>query len=361
MKAPDLGIKIGFYEHGKRNSITDVKGIKVGHVTLIQGEGKLIPGKGPIRTGVTVILPHEGNIFKEKLLASVFVMNGYAKPVGLTQIRELGTIETPIALTNTLSVYTVADALTDYMLEQNEDIGVTTGSVNPVVLECNDSYLNDLRGKHVKKEHVFEAIKNASENFEEGSVGAGTGMSSFEFKGGIGSSSRVVEIEGKKYTVGALVLNNFGKREDLTIAGVPVGWELRDYPGRGKPSKGSIIMILATDAPLTARQLYRLAKRAVVGLARTGGYAYHGSGDIALAFSTAQRIKHYQREEFEIKMLPDARLNRLFKAAAEATEEAIINSLLQAKTMTGRDNHIRYALPHDKLIEIMKKYGRLEK
>lgn len=221
MKAPDLGIKIGFYEHGKRNSITDVKGIKVGHVTLIRGEGKLIPGKGPVRTGVTVVLPHEGNIFKEKLLANVFVMNGYAKPVGLTQIRELGTIETPIALTNTLSVYTVADALTDYMLEQNEDIGVTTGSVNPVVLECNDSYLNDLRGKHVKKEHIFEAIKNASENFEEGSVGAGTGMSSFEFKGGLGSSSRVVEIEGKKYTVGALVLNNFGKREDLTIAGVP--------------------------------------------------------------------------------------------------------------------------------------------
>lgn len=361
MKAPDLGIKIGFYEHGKRNSITDVKGIKVGHVTLIRGEGKLIPGKGPVRTGVTVILPHEGNIFKEKPLANVFVMNGYAKPVGLTQIRELGTIETPIALTNTLSVYTVADALTDYMLEQNEDIGVKTGSVNPVVLECNDSYLNDLRGKHVKKEHIFEAIKNASENFEEGSVGAGTGMSSFEFKGGIGSSSRVVEIEGRKYTVGALVLNNFGKREDLTIAGVPVGWELRDYPGRAKPSKGSIIMILATDAPLTARQLYRLAKRAVVGLARTGGYAYHGSGDIALAFSTAQRIKHYQREEFEIKMLPDAMLNRLFKAAAEATEEAIINSLLQAKTMTGRDNHIRYALPHDKLIEIMKKYGRLER
>jgi D-aminopeptidase len=349
MKAPDLGIKIGVFEHGRRNSITDVKGVKVGNVTLIKGEA--------VRTGVTAIIPHEGNIYKEKLLANAFVMNGYAKPIGLTQVKELGVIESPIILTNTLSVYTAADALTDYMLEQNKDVM----SVNPLVLECNDSYLNDIRGKHVKKEHIFEALKNASEDFEEGAVGAGTGMSAFEFKGGIGSSSRIVEIDGKKYTIGALVLSNFGKREDLTIAGVPVGLELKDYPGRGKSGKGSIIMIVATDLPLTSRQLYRLAKRAIVGLARTGGYAYNGSGDIVLAFSTAQKIPHYQKEPLRIEALHDARLSRVFKATAEAVEEAVINSLLQAKTVKGRERHIRYALPHDKLVEIMKRYGRLEK
>ncbi|AFK21757.1 D-aminopeptidase [Pyrococcus sp. ST04] len=286
-------------------------------------------------------------------------MNGYSKPVGLIQLWELGTIETPIILTNTLSIGTAIEGLLDYILEENEDIGIKTGSVNPIVLECNDSYLNDIRGRHVKREHVVEAIKNASENFEEGAVGAGTGMSAFEFKGGIGSSSRIVEIEGKKYTVGALVLSNFGRREDLTIAGVPVGIELKDWPGRGGEGKGSIIMIIATDAPLTHRQLNRLAKRAIVGLARTGGYAYNGSGDISLAFSTANIIEHYEKEEIAIKSLPDPVLSPLFKATAEAVEEAIVNSLLEARTLDGRDNHIRYKLPEDKLIEIMEKYGRL--
>lgn len=361
MKAPELGIKLGVFKHGKKNSIADVKGVKVGHVSLIKGEGKLIPGKGPVRTGVTAILPHEGNIYKEKLLANVFVMNGYAKPIGLIQVKELGTLETPIILTNTLAVGTAADALVEYILEQNEDIGVSTGSVNPVVMECNDSYLNDIRGKHVKKEHIFEALKNAKADFDEGAVGAGTGMSAFEFKGGIGSSSRVVEIEGRKYTTGALVLTNFGKREDLTIAGVPAGLELRDWPGKGGEGKGSIIIVIATDVPLTARQLYRVAKRGVIGLARTGGYAYNGSGDIIFAFSTAQRIKHHQKEIIDIKSTPDNVLSPLFKATAETVEEAIINSLLQAKAMTGRDNHIRHALPKEDLLKIMKKYGRLEK
>ncbi|CAB49008.1 DmpA family aminopeptidase [Pyrococcus abyssi] len=360
MKAQDLGIKIGVFECGKRNKISDVKGVKVGHVTLIRGKGKLIPGKGPVRTGVTVILPHEGNIYKEKVLGGAFVMNGYSKPVGLVQLWELGTIETPIVLTNTLSIGTAVDGLLDYVLSENEDIGVTTGSVNPLVLECNDSYLNDIRGRHVKREHVVEAIKNAKEDFEEGAVGSGTGMSAFEFKGGIGSSSRIVKIEGRSYTIGALVMTNFGKREDLTIAGVPVGLELKHWPGRGGDGKGSIIMIIATDAPLTSRQLNRLAKRAVVGLARTGGYAYNGSGDIAVAFSTANKIKHYEKDIMEIKALPDSLLSPLFKAAAEAVEEAIINSLLEAKTMDGRDNHIRYALPQDEVVRILKKYGRIE-
>ncbi|MFA4701589.1 DmpA family aminopeptidase [Pyrococcus kukulkanii] len=359
MKAHELGIEIGVFKKGKRDSIADVKGVKVGHVTLIKGKGKLIPGKGPVRTGVTAILPHEGNIYKEKVLAGAFVMNGYSKPVGLIQLWELGVIETPIILTNTLSIGTAIDGLLDYVLRENDDIGVKTGSVNPLVLECNDSYLNDIRGRHVKREHVVEAIKNASEDFEEGAVGAGTGMSAFEFKGGIGSASRVVEIEGRKYTVGALVLSNFGRREDLTIAGVPVGIELKDWPGKGGEGKGSIIMVVATDAPLTSRQLNRLAKRATVGLARTGGYAYNGSGDIAVAFSTANKIKHYGKETLEVKALPDSVLSPLFKATAEAVEEAIINSLLSARTIDGRDNHVRYELPKDKLVEIMRKYGRI--
>ncbi|USG99407.1 P1 family peptidase [Thermococcus argininiproducens] len=361
MKAIELGIRIGTLEHGKMNSITDVKGVKVGHVTLIWGEGKLIPGKGPVRTGVTAILPHDGNIYKEKVLAGVFVMNGYAKPVGLIQVMELGTIETPILLTNTLSVGVVTDALIEYMLKENEDIGVTTGSVNPIVMECNDSYLNDIRGRHVKKEHAFDAIESANKYFKEGSVGAGTGMSAFEFKGGIGSSSRIVEIAGEEYNVGALVLSNFGKREDLTIAGVPVGMELKDWPGRGGNEKGSIIMVIATDAPLNSRQLGRVAKRAIVGLARTGGYAYNGSGDITLAFSTAQKIPHHMEKPLKLDVLSDSSLSMLFKATAEAVEEAIINSLLQAETMIGRDGHIRHALPKDKVLEIMEKYGRLER
>ncbi|ACS33947.1 DmpA family aminopeptidase [Thermococcus gammatolerans] len=346
MKAPELGIKIGVHEHGKRNSIADL-GVKVGHTTLIEGSD--------VRTGVTVLLPPVKNPYRERLFASTFVMNGFSKPIGFVQVNELGYIETPIALTNTLSVYTVASAMIKHMIELNPDLK----SVSPVVMECNDSYLNNIRKMAVKEEHYFEAVKNASLDFGEGAVGAGTGMSAFEFKGGIGSSSRVVEISGEEYTVASLVLVNFGKREDLTVAGVPIGLELRDYPGRGSSAKGSISMVVTTDAPLTARQLKRLAKRAVVGLARTGGYAYHGSGDVVLAFSTAQTVP-LDKEPHPIGFLPDNALSRLFKATAEATEEAIINALLQAKTVEG-NGHVRYALPVEKLLEIMERYGRLEK
>ena len=347
MKAPELGIKIGRYARGKRNSIADL-GVKVGHSTIIEGED--------IRTGVTVLLPPVKNPYEERLFSATFVMNGFSKPIGFTQVEELGYIETPVALTSTLSGYTVADALIDLWAEQNP----SAISVNPLVMECNDGYLNDIKRRAVRKEHVFEAVKEASLDFEEGSVGAGTGMSAFEFKGGIGSSSRVVEIGGEEYTVASLVLSNFGKREDLTIAGVPVGHELRDYPGRGLSLGGSISIVVATDAPLTSRQLGRLAKRAVVGLARTGGYAYNGSGDIVLAFSTAQTVPR-GKEVHSIGFLPDDALNRLFVGTAEATEEAIINSLLQAKTMKGRNGHVRYALPVDRLVEIMERYGRVEK
>ncbi|ASJ00750.1 DmpA family aminopeptidase [Thermococcus gorgonarius] len=346
MKAPELGIRIGLHEHGKRNSIADL-GIRVGHTTLIEGEN--------IRTGVTVLLPPVKNPYRERLFASTFVMNGFSKPIGFVQVDELGYIETPIALTNTLSVYTVASAMVRHMIELNSDLR----SVSPVVMECNDSYLNDIRRMAVREEHYFEAVKSAKLDFEEGSVGAGTGMSAFEFKGGIGSSSRVVEIGGEEYTVASLVLANFGRREDLTIAGVPVGLYLKDYPGRGTSGKGSISMVVATDAPLTARQLKRLAKRAVVGLARTGGYAYHGSGDVVLAFSTAQTVPMGKEPEF-VSFLPDNSLSRLFRATAEATEEAIINALLQAKTVEG-NGHVRYALPMEKVLEILEKHGMIER
>jgi len=347
MKAPELGINIGIHPHGKRNSIADLD-VKVGHSTVIEGDD--------VRTGVTVLLPPVKNPYRERLFAATFVMNGFSKPIGFVQVNELGYIETPIALTNTLSVYTVASAVVRHMIGLNPELR----SVSPLVMECNDSYLNNIRKLAVKEEHYFEAAKNASLDFEEGSVGAGTGMSAFEFKGGIGSSSRVVEIGGESYTVASLVLANFGRREDLVIAGVPVGLGLKNYPGRGLSMRGSISIVIATDAPLTARGLKRLAKRAIVGLARTGGYAYHGSGDVVLAFSTAQTVP-LDKEAHLLSFLPDNALSPLFRAAAETTEEAIINSLLQARTIEGRNGRIRYALPVDKLVEIMERYGRIER
>ncbi len=346
MKVPELGIKVGRYEHGKRNSMADL-GIRVGHSTVIEGND--------VRTGVTVLLPPVRNPYTERLFAGVYTFNGFSKPIGFVQIEELGYIETPVALTGTLNGYRVADALVTLWAEENQE----AISVNPVVMECNDGYLNDNKRRAVGEEHVFEAVKNATLDFEEGSVGAGTGMSAFEFKGGIGSSSRVVEIGGEEYTVASLVLSNFGKREDLTIAGVPVGWELRDYPGRGLSMGGSISIVLATNAPLNSRQLTRVARRAVLGLARTGSYSHHGSGDIVLAFSTAQAVPA-GKEVQSMGFLPDDALNRLFIAAADSTEEAIINSLLQAKTMEGRNGRIRYAIPIERVVGILKKYGRLE-
>ena len=351
-RAREVGVEIGLLETGRSNSITDVEGISVGHVTLIKGSGGLIPGKGPIRTGVTAILPHEGNLFKEKVPAGSFVMNGFGKSIGLVQMREFGNLETPILLTNTLNVSIVADGLIEYMLQQNEDIGVTTGSVNPVVMECNDQYLNDLRGRHVKREHVLQALNEASKEVEEGAIGAGTGMSAFKFKGGIGTSSRIAEILEEEYTVGSLALTNFGRREDLIIRGVHVGRELGNPPAE-EVKDGSLIVILATDAPLSSRQLGRLAKRSVVGATRTGAQSYNTSGDIFVAFSTANKIPHYAEARLQAQYLPDRFLNSLFKACAEATEEAIVNSLFRARTMDGRDDHVREALPMEKLLQIL--------
>lgn len=312
------------WPRGERDLITDVPGVKVGHVTLKEGD---------IHTGVTAVLPHGGNCFQDKVMAGVSVINGFGKSVGLIQIQELGTIETPILLTNTLSVGTACEELTRYMLEGNPDIGVTTGTVNCVVTECNDGRLNDIRGLHIRPEHVRQALANASEDFEEGAVGGGTGMVCLGLKGGIGSASRRVDVDGQPYTVGALVMSNFGAPGNLIIGGKHYDTNL----GREeRKDEGSIIMLLATDIPLNERQLSRLAKRSMVALGRVGSYCGNGSGDIAIAFTTANRLPHYsQKNILETKMFYDENIDRVFVAGVEAVEEAIISSLYHAETTTG--------------------------
>lgn len=334
----DYGIVVGGMETGMLNSITDVEGVKVGHVTLNEGE---------MKTGVTAILPHGGNLFKEKVRAAVHVINGFGKTMGTIQIEELGTIETPIVLTNTLSIGAACDGLIDYMILNNPDICSTTGSVNPVVCECNDQYLNDIRGKRIKGEHVFEAIENAGVDFEEGAVGAGTGMACLGLKGGIGTASRVMDMDGKTYTMGALVMSNFGTGEDLLIDGIKAGKIIKGIEELNGPKedKGSIIMIIATDLPLTERQLKRVCRRAGVGLSRTGSHIGNGSGDIVISFTTANRVMHYQdRDIVDMKVLNENRMDKVFRAAAESIEEAILNSLICAKTTVGKDGHTRKSL-----------------
>ena len=307
------------WPRGERDLITDVPGVKVGHVTLKEGD---------IHTGVTAVLPHGGNCFQDKVMAGVSVINGFGKSVGLIQIQELGTIETPILLTNTLSVGTACEELTRYMLEGNPDIGVTTGTVNCVVTECNDGRLNDIRGLHVRPEHVREALANAGEDFEEGAVGGGTGMVCLGLKGGIGSASRRVEVDGQTYTVGALVMSNFGAPGNLIIGGKHYDTNLgRDE----RKDEGSIIMFLATDIPLNERQLSRLAKRSMVALGRVGSYCGNGSGEIVIAFTTANRLPHYSEKNIlETRMFYDENIDRVFVAGVEAVEEAIISSLYHA-------------------------------
>ena len=328
-------IVIGNLKKGKRNLITDVAGVKVGHVTL---------NDGGIKTGVTAILPHGGNVFKEKVMASSCVINGFGKSMGIVQIEELGTIETPIIMTNTLSVGTAATGLTKYMLQQNEDIGNTTGTVNCVVTECNDGRLNDIRGLHVKEEHVFEAIKNADSEFKEGAVGSGTGMVCFGLKGGIGSSSRIVELDGNEFTIGALVMSNFGSIRDLMVSGDKIGERLFKENIQEK-DQGSIIIIIATDVPLSERQLKRISKRSVIGLGRTGSHLGNGSGDICISFTTANKIKHYSDKNIiNMKMIDDEVIDKVFRGAVESVEEAVISSLYHAETTIGINGNTRKSL-----------------
>ena len=340
---------------GPRNSITDVEGVRVGHVTLIRGEGRLVPGRGPVRTGVTVVIPHRGNVFAEKVPAAAYVVNGFTKAVGLVQVEELGVLETPIALTNTLNVGLVADGLIEYSIRENPGIGVSTTTVNPVVLECNDGFLNDIQGRHVKQHHVLEAIERASEVVEEGSVGAGTGVRSFGFKSGIGTASRIIDTGVGRFVLGVLVQSNFGRRGDLIVAGVPVGRLLSEGVDTG--GKGSISIVIATDAPLTPRQLRRIARRVQIGLARVGGYTSHGSGEVVVAFSTGYTIPHGGGDRVRVELLPDEELNPFFRGVAEVVEEAVLNSMFMSKTMVGRDGNTVPGIPVDEVVELVKRCG----
>jgi D-aminopeptidase len=337
----DLGIAVGRYEPGRLNAITDVAGVKVGHVTLIKGEGKLAPGKGPVRTGVTVIVPRD-DVWHKKVPAGAFVLNGTGEMTGLSWVAESGFLEYPIALTNTLNVPRVANGVMTWMIKQYPEIGITDDTLTPVVAECDDSRLNDSQGRHVSEEEVETALNTASSGaVMEGAVGAGTGMVSYGFKGGIGTSSRRLSDAEGGYTLGVLVNANHGRREELVVNGIPVGkrYDLENH-GAVSGSEGSIIVVIATDAPLDARQLGRLAKRAALGLARTGSTARHGSGDFMLAFSTGNTIPHYPKDAtFSMTHLADTHLNSLFAATVEATEEAILNALTMATTMVGRDDH----------------------
>ena len=344
----DMGLEIGLFRTGKWNAITDVVGVTVGHETIIENDS--------VRTGVTVIIPHQGGLYKEKVMAAIHVTNGYGKAVGFTQIEELGTIETPIALTNTLNTFLVANAIVDYMISENPDIH----SVNPVVGETNDSGLNDIRGRHVTKKHVFSAIQNAKGGpVAEGSVGAGTGTRALGFKGGIGTASRVLPNDVGGYTVGVLVQTNFGG--SLMINGAPVGRELKVSPFASRipydEDEGSCMIVIATDAPLSNRNLKRMAKRVDHAFGRVGAYSSNGSGDYAIIFSTHKANSSdgltTTREEMK-----NRHMNGLFMATVEATEEAIINSLFMAETVSSRYGTME-ALPVDKTMQILKKYKAL--
>ena len=352
-RSRDIGIRIGVMQPGKLNAITDVRGIKVGHVTLIKADS--------VRTGVTAILPHPGNLFQQKVPAAIYVGNGFGKLAGTTQVNELGNIESPIILTNTLNVATAIKAVVSYTLQQKGNENVQ--SVNAIVGETNDGYLNDIRGQHVTDADVLKAISAATTGtVEEGNVGAGTGTICFGFKGGIGTASRLLPKKLGGYTVGVLVQSNFGGV--LTVAGVPVGEELKKYylgEQLNEKADGSCMIVVATDAPLDARNLERLAKRAFMGLAKTGGIAHNGSGDYVIAFSTDSsiRVPFNAPEILQQKVLSNDAVSPLFMAAIEAAEEAIINSLMAAETMKGKNGRTIEALPKDKLKEILKKYNRI--
>jgi D-aminopeptidase len=402
-RARDLGIRIGRIKPGRYNAITDVAGVRVGHTTLIEGSGKLVPGKGPIRTGVTAILPHGGDLFLEKVTGAVLRINGFGEVTNSEQVREMGFLEGPIMLTNTWNVPRVADAVIDWSIERNKAMGVETWGISPIVTETSDMWLNDIRGRHVNRDHVFHAIDTAAGGtVAEGAVGGGTGMICYDFKGGIGTASRKLPDKLGGYMVGVLVQTNFGWRPQLMIDGVPVGRELMRYkPVRRKvvnpPSViarrsvpkqsptselgiasqktlamtsdervidgGSVIVVIVTDAPCSSRILTRLAMRAQNGLARTGSHTGNTSGDFVIAFSTTRRKKHFADAlTYPAEQIIEQGdlINHIFWAVIEATEEAVLNSLFKADTMTGRDDRVVPGLPIDLVVEIMQRYGHKE-
>lgn len=366
LPARSLGLQLGELPAGRWNDITDVNGVLVGHCTVAHGDGPLLPGEGPVRTGVSIIRPHPGNIFKEKVPAAVHTINGFGKAVGFEQVREFGQLEAPIALTNTLNVGLVLDAMVSRAVRENPEIGVTTGTVNILVGETNDGFLNDIQGRHVRPEHVWQASDSVcSGPIQQGAVGAGAGTVCFGWKGGIGSASRVLSAGRPGYTVGALVQSNFGKPENLTISGIPIGKYFS--PGRRNPGFqppafnldcGSIMVILATDAPLDSNTLLRMCHRVPIGLARTGSMLGSGSGDFVVAFCTLNPNNSEQTERFEhsYRLLEQPGfVDSLFQAVVETVEEAVINSLFCAEAVYGRDKHFAGALPVDPVLQFIKK------
>ncbi len=349
-----LGIPTGTFPTGTLNAITDVPGVRVGHRTLHKGHGPLVPGQGPVRTGVTVIIPRD-DVWNHKVPAGSFVLNGTGEMTGLAWIEEGGFLEYPIALTNTLNAPLVANGVISWMLKQYPAIGITDDTLTPVVAECDDSYLNDSQGRHVREHDVVRALENASVGiFAQGAVGAGTGMKSYGFKGGIGTSSRILPDSDGGYVVGVLVNANHGRREELTIHGQPMAQFFASVKAPPQTTEGSIIIIIGTDAPLNSRQLKRVAKRAALGLARTGTIGRHGSGDFILAFSTGNVIPHYPTDQtYTMTILADIYLNAIFAAVVESTEEAILNALTMATTVVGRDGHRVEAIPLEQLKQLL--------
>lgn len=367
-RARDLGIQLDG-RPGQLNAITDVKGVEVGHTTLITGKGKLVVGTGPIRTGVTAILPR-GKKY-DPVFAGWYSLNGNGEMTGTTWVEESGFLEGPIMITNTHSVGIVRDAVVEWQfdnkyfdpLPDEPDIFWAL----PLVAETYDGDLNDINGFHIKKEHAFSALNGAKSGLvEEGNIGGGTGMICHLFKGGIGTSSRQIQLDSTIYTLGVLVQANYGSRKSLTIAGVPIGKEIPDLmpvwnPLRSANERGSIIVVVATDAPLLPHQLKRLARRVPMGISRLGGYGSNGSGDIFIAFSTANSGAASRETDQMLKMMPNDKMSKLFEATAQATEESILNALIAAETMIGINNTTVYELPKGRLIEILKKYKRIEK
>lgn len=362
----DLGITVGAGDPGPLNAITDVDGVRVGHVTLIKTDGSFDLGRGPVRTGVTAIHPHEGSVFRALVPAAIEILNGAGEITGRSQIDEYGTLETPILITNTFSVGAVHQGCVEWLTAREPDLG-TSEFVVPVVAETYDGFLNDIAGQHVTPQHAKEALDSASAApVAEGNVGGGTGMILFGFKGGVGTASRRVAISGSDYTVGVLIQGNFGSRTDLLIDGVPVGREIIDFQLEGskqrKAKEGSVIVVIATDAPLSDRQLSRLCRRGVLGLGRVGAIAGNSSGDLLIAFSNARECRAPRRNQGPFVAqthLRDDVIDALFRSTIEATSEAVLNALIAAETMTGRDGNRAHALPHVQLLEIMRRYGRL--
>lgn len=351
----DLGIMPGMLPTGPQNAITDVPGVRVGHATVVHDEG-------PARTGVTAIHPHEGSTFRSQVPAAMAALNGAGEMTGRAQIDEFGLLETPILITNTLSVGVVHTATIDWLAAREPALG-STDFVIPVVGETYDGHLNDITGQHVRAEHVFAALDGAAGGpVAEGNVGGGTGMRLFGFKGGIGTASRVVTLDDRACTVGVLVQGNYGQREDLLVDGVPVGRELGGATEATGERDGSVIVTIATDAPLSDRQLGRLCRRGMLGLARTGAVARHLSGDLLIAFSNApeNRVERGDRSLLRTTvLLNDERIDPMFVATVEATEEAVLNALVAAETMSGRDGRVVEAISHERLVDVMRRHGRL--